>query len=135
MFKTLLILSAILFLTACDKKAQVVMYDKSLKNNKLKCLGLAYYSGSKLEQELKKLYKFSDNCPYKLELSYKAGIVCNSRYNVPQKVTSNFPTAYIKLEVTKGLGLEYSYYKDLTHKPDISDLKDAFNQLKDDILK
>jgi len=134
MYKTLLIIS-IFFLSACDKRAQVVMYDKSLKTNKLKCLSFLPVNNTKLEQNLKKMYNFNNNCPNRLELDYKSGIKCNSSYNAPQKATTNFPSAYIKLEVKNGFSLKYSYYKDLTHKPDVSDLKDAFNQLKDDILK
>ena len=124
-----------LFLSACDNTSALInFYDKSLRNKKLKCLSYIPASNKNLDLELLKLYKFSKNCPYTLELFYKNNIVCNSPYNVPLKVNSNFPSAYIKLEVRKGFKLEYSYYKDLTHKANLSDLKDAFNRLKDDIL-
>ena len=124
-----------LFFSACnDSSAFVNFYDKSLKDKRLKCISYIPASNKDLDLELLKLYKFSKKCPYTLELSYKNNIVCNSPYNVPQKVNSNFPSAYIKLEVRKGFKLEYSYYKDLTHKTNLSDLKEAFERLKDDIL-
>jgi len=121
-------------LSSCDKDAQVTFYDKSLKNNKITCLSFIP-KDNPLDKELTKLYNFNQNCPYRLELSYKSNIVCNSPYNAPQKAITEFPNAFITLEVKKGFSLEYSYYKDLTHKPTIDDLKDGFERLKKDILK
>ncbi len=129
-----ILLTIPLFLIGCDSDAQVNIYDKSLTTNRVKCLSYTPDSNSTLESKLGRLYKFNSNCPYKIKLSYKSGIKCNSSFNAVQKATSNFPTAYIKLEVYKGLTIKYSYYKDLTSKPNISDIDDAFNRLKDDIL-
>lgn len=129
---TLFIVSIIL--SACNDGSQVNYYDKSLKNKKLTCISYTPESNSTLDLELSKLYKFSKNCPNKLTLSYKSDIVCHSPYNVSSKVNSNFPSAFITLEVRKGFKIRYSYYKDLTGKATISNLKDAFNRLKDDIL-
>jgi hypothetical protein len=135
-FKFLLFVFLTIFsLNGCKSDAQVNFYDKSLKNNKLNCLSFTPQNNTKLEQKLKSLYKFDPNCPNRLELSYKSNIVCNSSYNAPQKATSTFPNAYLKLEVKKGFNLEYSYYIDLTSKPTTSDIEDAFNRLKKDILK
>jgi len=125
----------VLFLSSCNDSSTLInFYDKSLKNNKIRCLSYIPTSNKKLDKYLTKLYKFTKNCPYTLELSYKSNIVCNSPYNVAKKVNSNFPSAYIKLEVRKGFKLKYSYYKDLTHKANLTDLQDAFKRLKDDIL-
>jgi len=123
-----------ILLIGCDKDAEITFYDKSLKSNKISCLSFIP-KDNPLDKELTKLYNFNQNCPYRLELSYKSNIVCNSPYNAPQKATTEFPNAFITLEVKKGFSLEYSYYKDLTHKPTIDDLKDGFKKLKEDILK
>lgn len=134
-YRVLFLLLLTLFISGCGKKAQVNFYDKSLKENKLKCLSFMPQNSTKLEQKLKTLYKFNNNCPNRLELSYKSGIVCNSSYNAPQKATTNFPNAYLKLEVKNGFKLQYSYYIDLTSKPTTSDIEEAFSRLKSDILK
>ena len=128
------LLTLIFLLSGCSDDAQVNYYDKSLKSNKLKCISYTPESNNTLDIELSKLYKFNKNCHNRLNLSYKSGIVCHSPYNVARKVNSNFPSAYITLEVRSGFKLRYSYYKDLTGKATISDLKDAFNRLKEDIL-
>ncbi len=121
-------------ISGCSDDAQINYYDKSLKTQKLKCISYTPESNNTLDLKLAKLYKFNKNCPNRLSLSYKSGIVCHSPYNVARKVNSNFPSAYITLEVRSGFKLRYSYYKDLTGKATINDLKDAFNRLKDDIL-
>ena len=121
-------------LSGCSDNAQINYYDKSLKTKKLKCISYSPESNNTLDLELSKLYKFNKNCPNRLSLSYKSDIVCHSPYNVASKVNSNFPSAYITLEVRNGFKLRYSYYRDLTGKATISDLKDAFNRLKEDIL-
>jgi len=134
-FKLLLLTFIALLLSGCKSDAQVNFYDKSLKENKLKCLSFIPQNNTPLEQKLKSLYKFDNNCPNRLELSYKSGIVCNSSFNAAQKTTTNFPNSYLKLEVKKGFNLAYSYYIDLTDKPTTSDIKDAFSRLKEDILE
>ncbi len=133
-FKTLIITTLIIF-TSCSKKEQVTFYDKSLKSKKLTCLSFNPIKSGKLEKKLSSLYKFDKNCKNILNLSYKSQIVCNSPYNAPQKTTTNFPNAYLNLEVKRGFNLLYSYYIDLTRKPSASDVEDAFNRLKEDILK
>jgi len=65
-----------------------------------------------------------------LQVEHKNGIICNSSYNAPQKALSNFPNSYLKLELHKGLLLLYSYYIDLDHKPDDSDISEAMDRLK-----
>ena len=123
-----------LILLGCEKDAQITYYDKNLKTNKIDCLSFVPRDNP-LDKALMKEYKFTTNCPYRLELSYKSGIVCNSPYNAPQKATTNFPSAFITLQVKKGFGLEYSYYRDLNGKPTIDDVKEGFDRLKSDILK
>jgi uncharacterized lipoprotein NlpE involved in copper resistance len=123
-----------LLLTACENRAEVNFYDKNLHKTHLKCLKFHPAKEGVLEKELKQLYRFDDSCNNTLELSYKSGIVCNSRFNVAQKSTSSFPTAYLKLEVRNGFKLLYSYYIDLNEKPNKEELKEAFERLKEDIL-
>ncbi len=129
------VFSIALLLSACDDGAYVNYYDKSLKNHKLECLSYIPSSNNALDKKLLTLYKFDKNCKYTLVLSYKTGIVCHSPYNVPSKVNSNFPSAFIELDVKKGFKTVYSYYKDLTSKPDTGDLENAFERLREDILK
>ena len=128
-----LLLSLVLF-NACDDGSQITIYDKNITISKLKCLNYVPASNDKLDLALSKLYKFSSNCPYKLKLSYKSNIKCNSSYNAFEKTTTNFPSGFISLEVRKGFDIKYSYYKDLTSKANINDLKKAFSRLKNDIL-
>ena len=124
----------LLALTGCDNKAEINFYDKNLKQHHLKCLQFNPKNNGKLEQSLINLYPFDPKCKNILELSYKSDIVCKSPYNTSIKNTSAYPNAYIELEVRDGFKLLYSYYKDLYNKPDIDDLKDGFDKLKDDIL-
>ena len=126
------IVSSLLFaalLSGCGREAEVNFYDKSLKQHSLGCLAYIPKNNSYLEQNLQKFYHFQNGCQYILELSYKSDIVCTSPYNAALKNTTNFPNAYIKLEVRNGMRLLYSYYKDLSHKPTVDDLKEAFERL------
>ncbi len=123
----------IAILSSCNK-AEITYYNKKLKSNKIACLSYSPKSRVLLDNSLESMYSFKSNCRYKLELSYKSDIVCNSPYNYSQKTTTNFPSAYLNLEVKKGFNLEYSYYIDLTQKPTVNDLKKAFDRLRVDIL-
>jgi hypothetical protein len=134
-YKLLLAALVTLIIAGCGSDAQVNYYDKSLKKSKLKCLSFNPQNNTNLEKYLSGIYKFNSSCKSRLELSYRSKIVCNSSYNAPQKATSSFPNAYIKLEVLKGFNLQYSYYLDLTSKPTTKDIKKAFSRLQSDILE
>jgi len=134
-FKFIFFVILIFSLSGCKNDAQINFYNKKLKKNKLKCLKFIPQKNDKLENALSKLYKFDKSCPNILTLSYKSDIKCNSRFNTPQKTTSNFPNAYLTLEVRTGFNPQYSYYIDLTSKPTKSDIEDAFDRLKEDILE
>jgi len=121
----------IFFFSGCKDNA----YINNRLKNKIDCLSYIPTSKNSLDLELLKLYEFKNSCPYKLSLDYKSSIVCNSSFNAPTKATTAFPNSFIRLEVKKGFNVVYSYYKDLTDKPDLGDLEDAFNRLKSDILK
>jgi hypothetical protein len=120
------------FFAGCDDGAYINFYDKN--HTKIDCLSYIPANSNKLDTKLAKLYNFNQNCKYKLQLEYSGGIVCNSSYNAPTKATTNFPNAYIRLEVKDGFKTYYSYYKDLNSNPDTSDLERAFDRLQDDIL-
>jgi len=123
-----------LFLTACNDKSVVTVYDKSVSNTPIKCLSLQVVPEDKaMRKTLLSLYPFSEGCTQRLSVSYKSGIVCNSAYNAPQKALSNFPNSYLNMEIRRGLSLQYSYYIDLDHKPDASDIRKGFEKIKDDL--
>ena len=125
----------LLGLSACkNSNAYVKIYDKNLTRTPLPCMRLKLFPPDPdAEQTIRTLYRFSPDCPYTLELSTKAGIHCNSNANVPRKVTSNFPSAYLRMELRRGMRLLYSYYVDLTHRPDSSDVREAFDRMREDL--
>jgi len=126
-----IVFSTLLF-TACDDGAYVNFYDKN--HTKIDCLSYTPASNKGIDGELSKLYNFDNECKYRLKLEHTAGIVCNSSFNAAKKTTTNFPNSYIRLEVKDGFKTYYSYYKDLTSAPNNSDLKRAFDRLKEDLL-
>lgn len=82
---------------------------------------------------MRKLYAFEDNCPYHLDISYKNGITCNSTQNVQRKCIDGFPSAYLNMEVRKGLSLKYSYYIDLKSDVTREDIEKGFECLSKDL--
>ncbi len=88
---------------------------------------------SKYEKTLRRLYPFTKECPLQLTLSYKAGITCNSTYNIQQKSLNGFPSAYINLELRQGFRLKYSYYKDLDEAATSKDIEKGFKRLESDL--
>ena len=81
------------------------------------------------------MYPFDGMCPYRLEVSYKQHIVCNSSYNAQQKCVHGMPHGYLNLSVRQGLRLMYSYYIDLEDKVSADDLQKGFKRLYRDIVK
>ena len=127
------ILVLLLFISACSDDATVVK-SKNIKRP-LECLRLVVFPPDKLLSEtLNKLYKFDNNCSYTLEASRKSGIVCNSNQNAPQKALSNFPNSFIRFDIYEKRKNIYSYYKDLTHCADKSDIENAFQRVQKDLL-
>ncbi len=125
---------AILLLAGCQKDATVTIYDKQVTRTPINCLALRVVPENKeITQTLRSLYRFDPACKQRLEVSYKSGIVCNSPYNAPQKTLSTFPSSYLNMEIRKGFMLQYSYYVDLDHKPDASDVKEGFERIESDL--
>ena len=88
-----------------------------------------------LEETLHKLYRFTPDCEYRLEVSKKGGIVCNSNQNAAKKTLSNFPSTYLRMDISQGNRAVYSYYIDLLESVSEDDVKSAFSRIKKDILK
>jgi hypothetical protein len=121
------------FIVGCSDDAQVNVFSKSITKSHIKCMSLVVFPPDEmLENTLKKLYTFDENCQIKLEVSSKSGIVCNSNQNSQKKALSNFPSSYLKLQV-KNPNLAYSYYIDLDHNVKSEDIEDAFARVKNDL--
>lgn len=114
----------------------VKVFDESVSENKIPCLRLVVLPSDKvLESTLHNLYSFDEECEYRLEVSKKGGIVCNSNQNAAKKTLSNFPSTYLRMDVSKNSKPVYSYYIDLLDSVSSEDVKSGFNRLHQDILK
>jgi len=135
MIKFIIVFVSLLFLTACEEKRKPAIFLDSKVKLPISCLQLnPLQLDKKFNPVLKKLYNFDPNCSHILTLSYKKDIICNSSYNVVEKNLGKFPKSFLKLEVRKGLNIEYSYYIDLLENVDSDDVKEGFERLKKDIL-
>jgi hypothetical protein len=125
---------AIILLAGCGDNAIVTVYDKDIKDKNITCMRLSILSlDPSLEDALHQLYRFQNDCNLTLEVSTKSGIHCNSSHNAAAQATGNFPTSYLKMELRKGLRLQYNYYIDLKDTPDNSDIKKGFGRMKKDL--
>ncbi|HIP62321.1 MAG TPA: hypothetical protein EYG98_07160 [Sulfurovum sp.] len=110
------------------------IYDKSLTKAPIKCMKLIVFPEDiNITETMRGLYDFDDKCPLKLEISYREGIHCNSNQNADRKALSNFPQSYLRMELRKGLRLQYSYYTDLSDAVDTVALENAFKRIKKDL--
>ncbi len=108
------------------------LYDKNF--SKPPCLKLVVFPpDDMIENSINQLYKFDKNCKYNLQVSKKAGITCNSTHNAEEKTISNFPSGYLKMDVSKGSKILYSYYIDLTNTPTKDDVENAFLRLSKEL--
>ena len=131
---SLILLTALLLLTACDDKAMVNIYKKKITQTPISCMKLTVFPEEPIiTQTLKKRYTFNDDCDLTLAVSHKSGIKCNSSFNAARKTLSTFPSSYLKMELRKGMTLQYSYYIDLTKKPTESDVNKGFDRLEKDL--
>jgi len=134
MKKNLFLFILLTLFTACSDDATIIKNKKALHN--LDCMHLVVFPPDKLiTQTLLSLYNFDTNCSYRLEVSRKSGILCNSNQNADKKALTNFPSGYIRMDLYKGSTSVYSYYKDLTHKASKDDIEDAFQRLQKDLLE
>lgn len=131
---TLFAITTLLLITACDDKAMVTIYKKKITQHPISCMKLNVFPEEPMIiQTLKKRYHFNEDCDLTLDVSYKSGIKCNSRFNVATKTTTNFPNSYLKMELRRGFSLQYSYYIDLTKKPNVDDVNSGFDRLEKDL--
>lgn len=125
----------LLFFQGCGDNATVNIFDEKLSKTKIECMKLVVFPpDKKLQKSLKKLYNFDDTCSVELEVSQKSSIVCNSNQNSQKKAFSNFPTSYLRMQVSKNGKLFYSYYIDLTNSVRDEDVREAFNRIKKDLI-
>ena len=118
--------------SGCSDDATITKSEKDLHN--VQCMRLVIFPPNKfLETTMKSLYNFDENCSYKLEVSQKSSIVCNSNQNAERKALSNFPSGFMRLDLYKEHKNIYSYYRDLTHKTTKEDVKKAFESLEQSI--
>lgn|GEM_PF-1028612 len=113
----------------------VRFYDTNLTAHKLPCLSLRTqpYTPS-YETLLKQTYRFDAQCPYRVTLRYKGGIVCNSTYNVPQKCVEGMPHAFLRFDVQRGFKTLYSYYVDVDGKVDEDTIREGWKRVKKDVV-
>lgn len=124
-----------LLLAGCGEHPVVTLYDHNLTRTAIPCLSLQVFPPDpQARKTIEALYPFKTQCPYTLTLGTKEGIVCHSFGNAPTKATSDFPSAYLRMELRRGMKLLYSYYVDLTHAPEASDIRNAFSRLRQDLM-
>ena len=132
--RTYFFLLLLLFISGCDSKPLITVYDKNILNKKIDCLQLSVmHKDKQITSTLQHLYPFSQTCSYRLEVSFKQSLVCNSHYNAQSKALGKMPNSYLKMELRHGLSLQYSYYIDLDHKPYKEDLEEGLERLKEDL--
>jgi hypothetical protein len=134
MQKYIIALTTLLLLTACDDKAMVNIYKKKIVQTPIECMRLSVFPEEPMiTKMLEERYRFSNECDLTLEVSHKSGIKCNSSFNAARKTLSTFPNSYLKMELRRGMTLQYSYYIDLTKKPSQSDVDSGFDRLEKDL--
>ncbi len=127
-------LATALLLSGCGEHPLVTLYDHNLTHTPIPCLALQVSPPDPTARKtITALYPFKAQCPYTLILTTKEEIVCHSFGNAPKKATSDFPSAYLRMELHRGMDLLYSYYVDLTHAPEASDIRHAFERLQKDL--
>lgn len=131
-----LLLSSAFIVSGCSDSAIVKVFDKDVEKKRLSCMRLIVFPPDKiLESTLHNLYKFSLDCEYRLTVSKKGGIVCNSNQNAAEKTLTNFPSSYLRMDVKKDNKPVYSYYIDLLGNVTSEDVERAFFRVQKDILK
>jgi hypothetical protein len=117
-----------------DGSVMVHFYDQNIREKKLECLSYTLFpQNSAMEKRLKKLYSFKETCSYRLDITYKDGIHCNSAQNAARQAVGDFPNAYMKIELRRGLDLLYSYYRDLKNPATADDLEEGFERVSSDL--
>ena len=119
-------------MSGCSDNSIVKFYDKDFSNPP--CLrAVVFPPDDMIQNTLDKLYSFDESCEFKLQVSKKGGITCNSPHNADKKNMGSFPSGYLKMDVMKGSKTLYSYYIDLKDSPTKSDIKNGFARVKKDL--
>ena len=119
-------------MSGCSDNAITKLYDENFSSPS--CLRLVVFPpDDTIQNNMNELYSFENDCEYKLQVSKKGGITCNSTHNVAQKTVSSFPSGYLKMDIMKDSKTLYSYYIDLKNGPTKSDFKNGFKRLKKDL--
>ena len=122
------------FLFGCSDNSITKKYKQNLVDKQIDCLSmLVFPSDQGIEDSLNKLYDFNDSCNYKLQVSKKGGIICNSSHNLQKKVLNNFPSGYLKMNLYSGNIPLYNYYIDLKNEPTSSDVERAFSKIREEL--
>ena len=123
-----------LILLGCDEKPMVNVYHKEILKTPPTCLALQVVpSNPTVTKTLQKMYAFTPLCDYRLDVSFKEGIHCNSTQNAASSALGHFPHSYLKMEIRKGFSLQYSYYIDLSETVSANDVKKGFSKINDDL--
>ncbi len=135
MIKRLSVVTLLIFLfNGCKEKALIHVYDKSIETDPPTCLALSVFpQNDAMESVLKKHYSFTASCPYRLEVSYKTGIHCNSNQNSQTKALCGMPKSYLRMEIHRGFSLKYSYYIDLSEDATAEDVEEGFEEIVSDL--
>jgi len=124
-----------LFWSGCSDDAVVIVFDKTITNEKIPCLALFIPKPDlQVEGTLRSLYHFDKDCAWKLEVTKKDSIVCNSTQNVQKKALAHFPSSYLKMQIKKDDQLKYSYYIDLDESLTQEDVVQGFQRIKKDLI-
>ncbi len=122
-----------IFFYGCSDDANVNIFDKDIVNKKIECMRLVVFPPNEMmETTLKNLYSFDSTCKTRLDVSFKSGITCNSSHNSDKKALSDFPSSYLKMQIMNP-NLAYSYYIDLTHDVEPTDVQNAFKRIEKDL--
>ena len=134
--KTLSIVLVLLFMIGCSDDAEITLYKSVKKVEKpLPCMRLVVFPpDEQIQRVADKHFHFTQGCRYRVVISKKSGIVCNSNQNAQEKALSSFPSGFIRLDLYDGATPLYSYYKDLTTRVKDKDIAQGLERLKKDMF-
>ena len=122
----MIFLSLAFFVLGCEDNTYITtVYNKTLINNKVKCMNLKLSPYSyEVYNNITSLYKFRKDCSNTLKISYKTNIACNSNFNTNKSFNS-----FIQLELLYKNKKVYSVYKDLKDANITKEIKKGYNKL------
>lgn len=131
--KKLISICLVILFSGCSDRGEVFVQDKKILETKIECLKLVVFPPNEMiENTLNELYLFKKECNYKLIVSYKSSIVCNSNQN-SEKKAHGMPKSYLRMEIKKDSTLKYTYYNDLDANLKRDDVKNGFEVIENDL--